>query len=178
MAYFVGLDLGKSADYTALAVVQTVKEPNEEEKLEKYLHLRHLERYELGTPYMVVVATWLWCHHARALLTSPPFTEDEYDPTTHRIAKPRVELFVDRTGVGEAVLDLFKERGLTHKLTSVTITGTGTRVNSIGGRSYSVPKVDLVAALEVPLHKGILRVEKGLTLWPTLRGELLNFRRK
>lgn len=48
MAYFVGLDLGKSADYTALAVVQTVKEPNEEEKLEKYLHLRHLERYELG----------------------------------------------------------------------------------------------------------------------------------
>jgi hypothetical protein len=111
-------------------------------------------------------------------LTSPPFTEDEYDPTTHRIAKPRVELFVDRTGVGEAVLDLFKERGLTHKLTSVTITGTGTRVNSIGGRSYSVPKVDLVAALEVPLYKGILRVAKGLTLWPTLRGELLNFRRK
>ena len=52
-------------------------------------------------------------------------------------------------------------------------------VNSIGSRSYSVPnKVDLVAALEVPFHKGILKVAKGLTLWPTLREELLNFRRK
>jgi len=35
-----------------------------------------------------------------------------------------------------------------------------------------------VASLEVPFHTGELKVADGLTLWPTLREELLNFRRK
>jgi hypothetical protein len=34
------------------------------------------------------------------------------------------------------------------------------------------------AALEVPFHKGTLKVAKGLELWSALREELLNFRRK
>ena len=36
----------------------------------------------------------------------------------------------------------------------------------------------LVASLEVPFHSGRLKVAKGLQLWPVLREELLNFRRK
>jgi hypothetical protein len=51
-------------------------------------------------------------------------------------------------------------------------------VNRTGTREYSVPKQDLVSALEVPFHKGTLKVAKGLTGWPKLREELLNFRRK
>ena len=47
MAYYVGLDLGQSADYTALAIVQSGKERNAEGKLTRFLHLRHLERYPL-----------------------------------------------------------------------------------------------------------------------------------
>jgi hypothetical protein len=171
MAYFVGLDLGKSADYTALAVVQTVKEPNQEGELEKYLHLRHLERYPLGVNYTTVA------DGVCTLLQSPPFTEDEYDLRRHRIAKPKVELLVDRAGVGEAVVDILKERGL--KFTCITITGgMGQKANYLGGGTYSVPKIDLVAALEVPFHKGTLQVAEGLTLWPALREELLNFRRR
>jgi hypothetical protein len=54
MAYFVGLDLGQSADYTALAVVQTAYERSEQGKLVKRLHLRHLERYPLRTPYTTI----------------------------------------------------------------------------------------------------------------------------
>jgi hypothetical protein len=41
-----------------------------------------------------------------------------------------------------------------------------------------VPKRDLVAALEVPFHTGQLKMAEGVTLWPALREELLNFRRK
>jgi hypothetical protein len=151
MAYFVGLDLGQSADFTALAVVQTVRGANAEGKLEKRLHLRHLERYPLRTPYTEIA------DGVRALLTGPPFTEDEYDPSRHRIAKPKVELLVDKTGVGVAVTDLLKERRL--RFTPITIHG-GHNVTRDKG-TYNVPKGDLVAALEVPFHTGALKVAGG-----------------
>jgi hypothetical protein len=171
MAYFIGLDLGQSADYAALAIVHAVDEYNADKRqLEKYLHLRHLERFPLKTPYTEVA------DHVRDLLSGPPFTEDEYDPSKHRIAKPTVELLVDKTGVGVAVTDLLKERRL--RFTSITITGMGQKVTYAGKGACNVPKMDLVAALEVPFHKGILKVADGLRLWPELREELLNFRRK
>jgi hypothetical protein len=45
MPFYVGLDLGQAADYTALAVVQSVVEKSPAGGTEKFLHLRHLERY-------------------------------------------------------------------------------------------------------------------------------------
>ncbi len=168
MAYYVGLDLGQSADFTALAIVQGLNEVNGDGETERRLHLRHLERYPLRTPYTDVadgVAT---------LMRSPVLQKDEYDPARNRVSKPRVELLVDSTGVGRAVTDLLKSRGLRFK--RITITG-GEKAHRSGGE-WSVPKRDLVAALEVPFHTGELRVAEGLELWPTLREELLNFRRK
>jgi len=150
-ASYVGLDLGKSADYTALAVVQKVGACSE-------LHLRHLERFPLGTQYTEIAGLLL------NLLSGAPFS------------KAKTELVVDKTGVGVAVTDLLKERGLGH--TAVTITGLGQRTNRTGSREYTVPKHHLVAALEVPFHNGTLKVASGLKDWPELRGELLGFRRK
>ena len=168
MAYYVGLDLGQSADFTALAVVQRVNEVNGEGEVEKRLHLRHLARYPLRTPYTDVA------DGVAALMRSPVLQKDEYGPARHRVSKPRVELLVDSTGVGRAVTDLLKSRGLRFK--RITITG-GEKAHG-SGREWSVPKRDLVAALEVPFHTGEFRVAEGLELWPTLREELLNFRRK
>jgi hypothetical protein len=74
---------------------------------------------------------------------------------------------VDKTGVGVAVTDLLKERHLNH--IAVTITGLGQKVNRHGTKEYSIPKQDLVSALEVPFHKGTLKVAKGLKGWPKLR---------
>ena len=56
--FYVGLDLGKMRDYSALAVVER------EDRLcwtpaipsPPVLRVRHLERFPLGTPYMRVVA--------------------------------------------------------------------------------------------------------------------------
>ena len=73
-----------------------------------------------------------------------------------------------------AVTDLLKGKGLT--FTPVTITGGDAAHKT--GRNWRVPKRDIVAALEVPFHTGELKVAEGLTLWPVLREELLNFRRK
>jgi hypothetical protein len=83
---------------------------------------------------------------------------------------------VDKTGVGVAVTDLLKVRRLNY--VGVTITGLGQKVNRVGMNTYNVPKMDLVAALEAPFHKGTLKVAEGLVLWSVLREELLNFRRK
>src|ERR1700678_2792032 len=59
--YFVGVDLGQSRDYTAIAVVERVESSGEwsaatftHEKTVT-LRLRFLERVELGTPYPEVV---------------------------------------------------------------------------------------------------------------------------
>jgi|SRR5215207_2839496 hypothetical protein len=167
--YYVGLDLEQSQDYTALAVVQKVPTYDPETgKHAKELHLRHLERYPLKSPYTEIATS------VKKLLTGPPFTDDIRDG--FRIRKPQTELIVDKTGVGVAVTDLLKERRL--NFFAITITGMGQKVIYHGKREYSVPKQDLVSALEVPFHKDTLKMAKGLEGWPKLREELLSFRRK
>jgi hypothetical protein len=153
MSFYVGLDLGQSADYTALAVVEDTS-PG--------LHLRHLERYQLRTPYTDIA------DNVAALMRDPALS-----------GKRGAELIVDETGVGKAVVDMFRERKLHFR--PVTITGGDVaREGSIKerGKSYRVPKRDIVGALEVPFHNGTLKVAGDLELWPTLRQELLTFRRK
>jgi hypothetical protein len=168
-AYYVGLDLGQSADHTALAVIQKVPVYDAKTgKHSKELHLKHLERYPLKTPYTDIA------DQVKSLLSGPPFTTPAL--LNGRLARPTTELIVDKTGVGVAVTDLLKERRLNY--IAVTITGLGQKVNRTGTREYSVPKQDLVSALEVPFHKGTLKVARGLEGWPKLREELLNFRRK
>jgi hypothetical protein len=167
--YYVGLDLGQSADHTALAVIQKVPVYDAKTgKHSKELHLKHLERYPLKTPYTDIA------DQVKSLLSGPPFTTPALP--NGRLARPTTELIVDKTGVGVAVIDLLKERRLNYM--AVTITGLGQKVNRHGTREYSVPKQDLVSALEVPFHRGTLKVAKGLEGWPKLREELLNFRRK
>jgi len=166
MSFFVGLDLGQSNDYTALAVVEKVEgdlgggDPD--------LHLRHLERYPLRTPYPDMVA------QVAALVEDPQLRRTHFDARLGRRVLDEPDLLVDATGVGRPVVDLFKERGLRYK--AITITG-GNKVTAASG-GYGVPKRDLIGALEVPFHSGRLKVAAGLTLWETLRSELQTFRRK
>ncbi len=169
MPFYVGLDLGQASDYTALSVVQSsVVETDEAGATEKQLHLRHLERYQLRTPYPEIA------DKVAALMRRPELFPTEYDPSRGRYSSKAPELAVDNTGVGVAVTDLLKVRGL--KFAAVTITG-GDRTHKAKG-TWRVPKRDLVAALEVPFHTGELKVAEGLELWRVLREELLNFRRK
>lgn len=168
MPFTVGLDLGQSADYTALSVVQAVKEAAGEGRYATSLHLRHLERYPLRTPYPEIA------ERVASLMRDPRLSPEEIDPARRRVFRKAPELVVDNTGVGVAVTDLLRKLGL--GFVSVTITG-GDSVSGTG-RAMRVPKRDLVAALEVPFHTGTLKVAEGLDLWPALKGELLTFRRK
>ena len=168
MGYFVGLDLGQSADYTALAVLQTVKERVEAGTFRTVLHLRHLQRYQLRTSYTTIADGVV------DVMRSGALSGDEYDPARHRVARAKAELLVDKTGVGRGVTDILKERGL--RFTGVVIHGGETTHKTDG--AYHVPKKDLVAALEVPFDRDTLKIAEGLGLWPALREELQGFRRK
>ena len=59
--FFVGVDLGKVHDYTAIAVVERAELTGEWDpamytyRKEVALRLRHLERVPLGTPYTGIV---------------------------------------------------------------------------------------------------------------------------
>jgi len=165
MSFYVGLDLGQSNDYTALAVIEKVEGDHERDP---DLHLRHLERYPLRMPYPDMVA------RVATLLEDPQLRSTYLDRRLGRRILEEPELLVDATGVGRPVVDLFKERGLRYK--AITITG-GNKVTSVAG-GYGVPKRDLIGALEVPFHSGRLKVAAGLRLWETLRSELQTFRRK
>ncbi len=162
MSFYVGLDLGQSNDFTALAVVEKVKGERDPD-----LHLRHLERYPLRMPYPEMV------ERVAALVKNPKLTTTGLDWASRRVLE-EPDLLVDATGVGRPVVDLFRERGLRYR--AITITG-GNQVTSTGG-GYGVPKRDLIGALEVPFHSGRLKVAAGLHLWETLRKELQSFRRK
>jgi hypothetical protein len=141
MPFYVGLDLGQAADYTALAVMQSVIEKSPAGATEKFLHLRHLERYELGTPYPAIA------DKVAALMQDERLSPEEYDPSHLRVFRGTPQLIVDDTGVGRAVADLLKTKRLRFK--ALTITG-GDEVHAVGGGRYRVPKRDLVGALEVP----------------------------
>src|SRR5580658_3267655 len=93
--YFVGVDLGQSRDFTAIAVVERAELPGEwsaatySRAKTAALRLRFLGRVELGTPY-------------------PDVVERVARVTRSRELVGRCQLVVDGTGVGRPVVDLLR----------------------------------------------------------------------
>lgn len=148
--FTVGLDLGQAQDYTALCVVETV-----ETGKQRSYHVRHLERFRLGTPYPAIV------ERVKALVSTDPLT-GEY------------MLVADATGVGRPVVDLLYMADVS----TVPVTITGGDAVSYDNGGWRVPKRDLVSGLQVLLQSGRLRFAEGLPDVPTLVKELLAFQVK
>ena len=144
-AFYMGLDLGQSRDYTAIIVVEQLALAEEKE-----FHIRYCERMELGTSYTQVTK------HVKSLLT--------------RINEP-VTLIVDATGVGRPVIDALRNDGLT----PVPITVHGGQNVSIDESGWHVPKRDLVAAAKVLLAKSQLKIGRTIGFADVLISELQNF---
>jgi len=125
MNFYMGLDLGQSADPSALCILE---KPDTESPAPFY-HCRHLQRFPLGMKYPVIVEA------VQTMLDSPQL-------------KGQCDLVVDASDVGRPVCDLFTQAGLNP--IAVTITG-GTRPNYDRGM-WSVPKRILVATLQVLLQ--------------------------
>ncbi len=152
MRFSVGLDLGQITDFTAIAVAERVKE--EGQPAYDY-HLRHLQRFKLGTSYPDIVAD------VKTLLEMPQL-------------KGQAMLSFDCTGVGVAVADLLDSARLPCPVYPVTITGGD--VESRDGGRWKVPKRDLIAVAQVFLQTQRLKIAQALPESATLIQELLDYR--
>lgn len=168
--HVVGIDLGQTADFTAISVIERLPKFEEQQKrVTKYgvsfyktvkveqpphLHCRQLQRVELGTKYPVIVAK------TKAMLSLE--------------ALRGALLVVDGTGVGRAVIDMFRAAGL--RPIAVNITG-GSSVHFDEGYWY-VPKRDLVAAVQVPLQDKRLLFAQESEFNEVLVKEMLDFKVK
>jgi len=172
--YTLGLDLGKLADYTALAIAEERPERVVEHFGQATIDpvwatdpdytVPWLQRWPLGTPY-----------HAIAVAVGKLVAA--------LVARPRaaVTLFVDATGVGTAVIETLAAeptiKALGRGLAAVTITGGHETTKGYAGgyRTCHVPKQDLVGAAQMALQRQKLKVAAGLPEAETLTGELRTF---
>jgi hypothetical protein len=152
--YFIGLDLGQTADPSAAAVLQ--RQPPE---AKPSYHVRLMKRFPLGTPYTSIVTDMV------KLCNTAPF-------------KDACQLVVDQTGVGRPVVDMFRAAASMPRVVPVTITGGHTATFREEDRSFHVPKKDLVGCLQVLLQARRLLVAADLRDAELLVKELGNFRVK
>jgi hypothetical protein len=148
MSFITGLDLGKSADYTAVCVLES------NDQADAVYKMHSLDRFPLNTSYTKIVqqvASWFKLPHMKGSI-----------------------LAVDATGVGRPVVDLFRlYKDPQWDLRPITITA-GHSVTQLDD-SQGVPKKDLVSSLSLLFESGRLKVPKKLKLLATLKKELQSF---
>jgi hypothetical protein len=160
---FIGVDLGQQREYTSIAVLDgwTVETGfdyfNWQKTTEERVAIRHLERMPIGTPYkriadrLMEIKEELW-------------------------REPPVAVVVDATGVGAAIVDVIKKRGLGCQVQPITITAGDKAVREKG--VWRVPKRDLIAELQVLLESKRLRVAGGIPEAEILLKEMREMRGK
>jgi len=161
--FYLGLDLGKLRDFTALAIVEREEQVgwNPAAMPSKTLKVRYLERSPLGTPYTRVVQRMA-------------------ELTRHRSLNGPSHLTVDATGVGIPVVESLRDAKLGCRgMTAITITG-GDRAHQSSefgiGEHWHVPRKDLLSGIQMLLERGELKIAKEMKESGTLVRELVSMR--
>ena len=157
--FFLGLDLGKQRDHSAIAVVERVETPQLHLAPALYggLAVRYVERLALGTPYPAVV------ERVRRIVGM-------------RELAGACCLAVDATGLGGPVVEMLRSAGLGCEVAAVTITG-GER-ESQTAQGWSVPKKDLMTGLQLGLEDGSLVIARRMKEVGALARELVDVKAK
>jgi hypothetical protein len=169
--HIVGLDLGQTKDFTALAVLE--KSPlldakgylvrDQDGRLLDAYDCVHLGRYPLGTAYPAIVAD------VAALARRSELKPARGD---------NLALAIDQTGVGGAVVDMFRREKMPAEVVGVTIaSGSGSRLEE-NGKKAVVSKIELVGQVQSFLQTGRLKIVPSLKFASLLKAELLNFQVK
>lgn len=170
----VGIDIGQASDPTAFCAVERVSwelepqwqrlniypngymRPNVkaivDRKPSDELRVRALQRLPLGIPYPEQ------CELLASMLSNSNLEN--------------ASVFLDATGVGKPISDLFRKAGIKHK----PIWISGGRVEQQHGGGYSVPKLHLISRLQAALHSGELKIARALPEAAAFTRELQEFR--
>ena len=174
--WLVGLDLGQMADPSALAIASRRIDTWGHVQRQTY-QIRHLERFQLGTPYPEIVEQV----RARLAALPKPHRWDELQASRRLpldgpvlLRKP-YELILDVTGVGRPVADMF--RALDTWPIMVTMTH-GFNMSMPKRDEVHLPKVQLISAFQVALQQQRVQVARGLPESATLIKEAVNFQYK
>lgn len=162
--YFLfGLDLGKVADFTALAIVQrvvkgklTIEGGEVKEIVRPVYYLRHVERLPQNVPYPDIVDL------VKRVMASKPFVGCS-------------RLVLDATGCGLPVADMFTGSSLGAPTARVVITGGVHSSLDKNTDTWHVPKGTLVSTLQVLLQNERLKVAEGIQDASKFTQELLDF---
>jgi hypothetical protein len=148
--YYIGVDLGKTRDHTAIAVAERGSRGYVPTMM-RYVDVRGLERMPLGTSY--------------------PYVVDRLGELVRELGN-KCCLVVDGTGVGAPVVDLIRKSRMGCEICEVTITGgENASAGSVAGK-WNVPKQDLLTGLQVLLEQGDLRIARRLREAGSLAREL------
>lgn len=149
--FTLGLDLGQSFDFSALALLEQTNIPLPFDPV-TYSHptstvydLRFLRRFPKGTPYPAVI------DFLSSILSAPPLF--------HRTA-----LVCDATGLGAPFLDMLRRANLSAPIIPIVLTAP--------------LKTDIIGALSFRLLTNTLRIPANLPHRDLLFHELLHFRAK
>ena len=162
MAFVAGLDLGKVADFSALAVLEKRPAPAPTRRRRHLYAVRWLETWELGTAYAAIIAG----------------VKARFDTPALRWSA----LAVDYTGVGTAVVEQIRGVRVPARLHPVLITAGHTvqppdPQADPPRREWHVPKKELVSTLLVLLEAGLLKWDaKRLPNARRFEKELSDFR--
>lgn len=160
--FFLGLDLGKLRDSSALTLLERYSirdgwDPYYRcDVYKSNAVLRLAERVPLGTSYPAVV------ERVRTVIDQVA------------ILGP-VKLGVDATGVGQSVVDALRAANLKAHLIPITITGADHATRLRGG--FTVPKEDLIVGLQMMFSRSELLLPATLPLRTELINELLRMGR-
>jgi len=158
-SHFIGLDIGRATDHSALAVVARRLETADEAAvdfkhlLQKY-YVVYLRRFPLSTEYEIVENE---CERVWKL--------PELVPTSNFF-------MVDMTGVGAPIVESLRRRRV--PVNGIVITG-GQTVNNPQLNEWHVPKPALVTSLAKVVQTGRLKVLDGVENWQELKDELGSF---
>jgi hypothetical protein len=176
--FTLGLDLGQVSDPSAISILDEQVEtrtiqgpadallgaPGSRIITRNYL-LRQLERPALGTSYPDIV---------REVKT---FCE-------HQVLRDQTDIVVDATGVGRPVIDVMRENGLNPIPVVITFGNAGKDVIMDPDGYFRVPKVDIMASLQVLFGSGRLKYPAelldvdGVNLVPVWLMEMERFKMK
>jgi hypothetical protein len=151
--YYVGLDLGQTTDFTALAILERVAQDDE-----TIYKLRHVQRFHLGTDYTAIIQV------VSKLVNTKPLDGCS-------------TLVIDQTGVGRPVVDMFRKSTISAPIIPITIT-SGNKVSRTDDGGFHVPKKELVTCLQLLLQNHQLQIPTSLPDARLLTRELLNFQVK
>lgn len=160
--HFVGHDLGQSIDPSALSVIERKAWPADGDlttrktgprALRYEFEVRHLERLPLRMSYAQQA------EHVRELMSTAPLRQNG-------------ALICDATGVGVAVIELYRRAGLS----PIALTITGGEGFSVDSGAWRVSKLALTSRLQAMLHSGSVKIAAKLKERAALTAELADFR--